>query len=440
MTAVTPIHDPGQYHPAANYAMILYMQNKPIEPGLLQVFRLFAGIRVTLAVLSVLAAIFSRGHPYFERSNFGPWSGLIDSGILLILLVWPRLPDRLGRFYLPLAILLATGGPLLTSLPLGNNAVPMEILAIASIAAQWQLMIVLFLPMILVSWQYSFRVTVFYIVSLLLYDVVIVSWPGLSAPQPFLAFGLVIFRSLFYLMIGYSISRLVDGQRQQKIHLEQANRQLVRYAVTLEQLAISQERNRLARELHDTLAHSLSGLAVQLEGIRSVWDTQIGTAQIMLDHALESTRQGLTETRRALQALRASPLDDLGLGLALRSLAETAAARAGCKLKGKITEPFPRLPSDVEQGIYRIAQEALENAVRHAQAVTMTVQLFCEDEKTVLVIMDDGVGFGNDYSESTEHYGLRGMRERAQMLHARFFMDSQPGKGTMIRLEWGDEQ
>ena len=184
MTGVTPIHDPGLCHSMVNYAMILSMKNQHIEPGLLQVFRVFAGIRLTLAVLSLMGAIFSGGNPYFERNDYGPWIGLLDSGILLIFLVWPRLPDRLGRYYLPLAILLATGGPLLTSLPLGNNAVPMEILAIASIAAQWQLMIVLFLPMILVSWQYSFRVTVFYIMSLLLYDVVMVSWPGLSFPQP----------------------------------------------------------------------------------------------------------------------------------------------------------------------------------------------------------------------------------------------------------------
>jgi len=418
--------------------MILFMKMKQIEPGLLQVFRVFAGIRLTLAVLNLLAAIFSGGNLYFERNNLSPWIVVLESGILLLFLIWPGLPSRMGRFYLPTAILIATIGPLITSLPLGNNSLSFEILTLASIATQWQLMIVLFLPMILVSWQYGLRVTLIYILSLLLYDIVVASWPGMVAPQAFFAFGLVIFRSLFYIMIGYSISRLVDGQRQQQIHLEQANRQLVRYAGTLEQLAISQERNRLARELHDTLAHSLSGLAVQLEGIRSLWDSQADTAQSMLDQALSTTRQGLTETRRALQALRASPLEDLGLGLALRNLAESAAARAGCKLDVSIVEPLPRLPSDVEQGFYRIAQEALENAVRHAHASTFSVHLDCLNEKTVLVIQDDGLGFEDISNESDEKYGLRGMRERAQMLQAHFIVESQSDHGTMIRIEWSE--
>src|SRR5439155_20678930 len=128
------------------------------------------------------------------------------------------------------------------------------------------------------------------------------------------------------------------------------------HAGTLESLAVSRERNRMARELHDTLAHTLSGLSVQLETVEAYWDVEPRTAHAMLDRALEATRDGLQETRRALKALRASPLDDLGLGLALRRMAESAVARANIELDLEIPEQVPPLAPDVEHCIYRVAQ------------------------------------------------------------------------------------
>src|SRR4029078_5838718 len=109
----------------------------------------------------------------------------------------------------------------------------------------------------------------------------------------------------------------------------EANAKLVDYASTNEQLAVTRERNRVARDMHDTLAHTLSAVSVQLEAADSVWDSQPQQAHELLQKSLASARAGLGETRRAVRALRASPLDDLGLGLALRDLAESTADRAG---------------------------------------------------------------------------------------------------------------
>lgn len=120
------------------------------------------------------------------------------------------------------------------------------------------------------------------------------------------------------------------------------------YASTLEQLTISHERNRMARELHDTLAHTLSGLTVQLQTVKAYWEIEPDTSQKLLNDALAATRDGLQETPGALKALRATPLEDLGLPLAIRQLAEEAAARASLDLHLEITEPLPPFALEVD--------------------------------------------------------------------------------------------
>ena len=151
--------------------------------------------------------------------------------------------------------------------------------------------------------------------------------PPVSEAVPVI--GMTMGRLLLYLVVGFVITRMVSAQREQRQKLADANERLVAYAATAEQLAVSHERNRLARELHDTLAHTLSSLSVQLEAVDSVWGVAPEQAHDLLAKARANARSGLTETRRALQALRASPLEDLGLVLAVRNLAEATAARNG---------------------------------------------------------------------------------------------------------------
>lgn len=108
------------------------------------------------------------------------------------------------------------------------------------------------------------------------------------------------------LVLGLILERMVHSNRQQQNELRRINSRLVRQANTQQQLAISQERNRMARELHDTLAHTLSGLTVQLETVKAYWDVDLPTANKMLEQSLQTARNGLQETRRSLKSLRAA--------------------------------------------------------------------------------------------------------------------------------------
>jgi signal transduction histidine kinase len=225
-------------------------------------------------------------------------------------------------------------------------------------------------------------------------------------------------------------------QREQRNFLTKANMQLARYASTLEQLTVSRERNRLARELHDTLAHTLTAVAVQLEAVDSAWDVAPDKARTLLHKSLAQTRSGLMETRRALQALRASPLEDLGLALAVRSLAEITARRSGLELELSVPPEVGNLSPDIEQGIYRVAQEAMENVVKHANASRICVALAQEEGKITLTVQDNGRGFDVETIEADGHYGVQGMRERAAMMGAQLTIQRGIHGGTEVQLVW----
>lgn len=188
----------------------------------------------------------------------------------------------------------------------------------------------------------------------------------------------------------------------------------------------------MARELHDTLAHSLSAVAVQLEAVDSALEGDPQSARIILGKALAQTRSGLTETRRALHALRASPLDDLGLALAVQNLAITTAQRNGMAVSVTLPEGVLKLSPAIEQGVYRIAQEALANAARHAGATQIAVTLSNTDGVT-LTVADNGRGF-DAYNVDGDHMGLQLMRERADMMGGVLVVSSAPGAGTIVRL------
>jgi signal transduction histidine kinase len=226
----------------------------------------------------------------------------------------------------------------------------------------------------------------------------------------------------------------MEAQRSQRRELAQANRRLMRYASTIEQLSVTRERNRLAQEMHDTLAHTLSALAVELDALSSVWSPEASRARRILEHALTTTRDGLDETRRALQAMRASPLEDLGLARAVRTLARNTAERCGLQLTLRGPADFGDLPPEIEHTYYRVAQEALENVVRHAEAETLFVGLMWEGHHLVLTVRDDGIGLPEPIYRDTSHFGLRGMRERADFIGGALTIASEADGGTTIIL------
>jgi signal transduction histidine kinase len=154
----------------------------------------------------------------------------------------------------------------------------------------------------------------------------------------------------------------------------------------------------------------------------------------MLEQALHTTRSGLTDARRSLRALRSSPLEDLGLGLAVRDLAESTAARAGLKLDLQIESHLEDLAPAVEQCLYRVAQEALTNVARHADAERVQVAMARENGNVRLTVCDDGCGF-DMAAVADGRYGLKGLRERAETVGGTLVVESEKDKGTKVALE-----
>lgn len=403
------------------------MKTQRLEPGLLPVFRLFTGLRLAFAVLFAIARLAA------PEQNVR-LTELLEPGLLMLLLVWATIQIRHERLFLSVALIWAGIGPLIAQAEIlsDERALRLPIESIVTLQT-WGSMAVLLLPVVIIAWQYCFPHVAAYSLGVTLLNVVLVSLAvepeTLKSP---LVTGSMVFRLITFTVIGWLVTRLMMSQREQRRAQKEANRKLTHHAATLEQLATTRERNRLARELHDTLAHTLSAVAVQLEAVNALWDTKPEQARSRLQKSIEVTRSGLAETRRVLQALRASPLEDLGLALAVRNLAESTAARGGMKLDLHIADQLGRVSPDIEQAIYRIVQEALANIMNHANAHHLTVQLGHFDSQIILTVSDDGNGFDPAAHESMHHFGIQGMRERAEMVGGQLDVESQPGQGTII--------
>jgi signal transduction histidine kinase len=411
------------------------MAKQHLEPGLLTVFRGVAVLRLVLFSLVLLFQQMAPAGSYpaerFSESNRLPTFLVVAEVSLLVgFLFWSGLQKKLGGWYLPLALAIATTGMIV------------EQHFFSPTRSFWQPQPFITILVILVAWQYTFReVLYFSLGSTALQTVLILFFPQpyMFPPNPFINdgeynMGRLATSTLSYLFLGYIVSSLMNAQRQQRRDLAEANRKLLRYALAQEQLATSRERNRLARELHDTLAHTLSALAVQLEAVFSTWTDIPGKARRMLEGMLASTRTGLDETRRTLNTLRAAPLEEMGLALAVQTLAEDLTSRQAQDLSITINGDLTEVPPEIGQCFYRVAQEALTNTVRHAQAQRVSVTLGAENSSLVMSIMDDGEGFDPANLTPEETLGLRGMKERAEMVGGNLDIDSQPGQGTRITL------
>lgn len=408
------------------------MRSANLEPGLLKLFRLFLIVQLLL--------IYGNVHVHGGRGYLGndPWNPLIFSAIsILLLLAYLSIPwfqKLLGAFYLPLALILSVVISLLAQDLLLATRTLFESGSSEEIA--WQLFLFLFIPLVLTAWQYNFRAVLIFCLFSAAFDYILVRLGNPDFERVQMTYArLTLIRTFAFLFVGYTIARIVQQMRQQSLALQQANDKLAHYATTLEQLSVSRERNRLARELHDTLAHTLSGLAVQLEGIRSIIQVNPEKSIAMLERSIEATRSGLTETRKSIQSLRATPVDDLGIDLAIQELGRSAAQRAGFVFNFEKSEADWELPEDMEQCLYRVAQEALENIVKHARAQNVSMRLLRQNRQVSLTISDDGAGFDPSTVEREGHYGIRGMCERAEIAGGKVTIDSAPGNGTTLRLE-----
>jgi signal transduction histidine kinase len=357
----------------------------------------------------------------------------IIPALIFLGLAYSKLLENRAKVVVPVMILLITATPILVTYLFNLHLPPAPLSNLEGMVIR-QLPILL-IGLVLVAWNYSLISMILYILATNLFEYVIVYGFGLMDKTSLSSFYfIIIIRTVCFILVGIFINQLISYLRSQHDELVVANNQLTHYASTIENLTVSRERNRMSRELHDTVVHTLSGLAVQLETAKAYWDIEPDTARKLLDQSLEETRAGLQETRRAIKALRASPLEDLGLIHALQTLIDSALQRAMLTVDVSLPEANTFISPDVEQCIYRVAQEAVENIIHHAAAHHMTLRLSPDDNNLELFIQDDGIGFNPETIATTGHFGLIGMKERAQLVGGQLTIDSHPKGGTTIRL------
>ncbi|MEG4816945.1 PAS domain S-box protein [Microcoleus sp. K5-D4] len=200
-----------------------------------------------------------------------------------------------------------------------------------------------------------------------------------------------------------------------------------------EEASILEERNRMAREIHDTLAQSFTGILAQVGAAKQVLTDDLEATGAHLDLIKELARTGLTEARRSVVALRPQLLEEGSLQSALhRLIAQIRTAAMDTTLYYETEGTVYSLPAEVENNLLRIGQEALTNAIRYANADEIRVELVYDRDQFCLRVRDNGQGFGVGSISASEGFGLLGMSERAERIGAQLTIRSQPGQGTEI--------
>jgi signal transduction histidine kinase len=412
---------------------------RPLEPGVIPTFRLFIGIQFVITLLGVITHWFIA--PFSPPAAVVSFTllSLLEPGLLFLYLWIPALPRLLKSVYLPIGIVWAAAGPIIDPYFSLMNLHAGEIMApsVLTQVALWRQIILLLIPLVVISWQYTIREIALFCVLTTAANIVLLSrivpFPTMISSS---LLGIAFAQMVIFFLVGHLIEKMMTVQREQRQHLTKANERLAQSAFALEQLTISRERIRMARELHDLLAHTLSGVAVEMEGARAMLRLDPERANSLLNHSLQAVREGLTETRRALKELRTKALDDLGLALAVQALVESYASRFDLQIFQDIEPAVNDFPLEVQQCVYRIAQEALANVATHAQAKNVHVILKVEQAQLLLSVLDDGCGFHVNQSIAEGHYGLLGMRERTEMVGGCLQIESQPGKGTQITFSY----
>jgi signal transduction histidine kinase len=199
--------------------------------------------------------------------------------------------------------------------------------------------------------------------------------------------------------------------------------------------AVLEERNRIARELHDTLEQELAGITMQLDLAADCFQQAPRVAQQALETARDMSRHSMVEARRSVWDLRCQLLENGDLVSALAQIVEPLVPRERTKVSFKIQGSPVRLAGPVEMNLLRIGQEAVANAVKHGDARQVSIELSYALESVCLTIADDGQGFAAGLPSPTGHFGLLDMRERAQSMGSHLRVESEPGRGTRITVE-----
>ena len=243
--------------------------------------------------------------------------------------------------------------------------------------------------------------------------------------------GVMASAAIFFVAV-FAQMRLNEQQARERaeqltLELEEANLQLAAYATQAEELAMTQERNRLAREIHDNLGHYLTIVNVQIEAARVVMDSDPARALDAMNKAQELTQKGLARVRESVAALRESPVSNRPLGEAIASLVKEAQS-TGIVTEFEVAGEPLALENKVALALYRAAQEGLTNVRKHARASRVDVLLSFQPGEVRLEVRDNGVGA----AETGGGFGLLGIRERLRLLGGRLEISTGVGQGFCL--------
>jgi signal transduction histidine kinase len=214
--------------------------------------------------------------------------------------------------------------------------------------------------------------------------------------------------------------------------LRQAHGQLQEYALRVEEMAVVEERNRLAREMHDTLGHRLTVASVQLEGAQRLCSVDPKQAASMVNTVHQQVREALSELRSTVATLRTPIEADLRLRSSLRRLISDFQEATGLTVHQVLPEDTPDLPATHRLALFRAVQEALTNIQKHAQATQVWLLLTFHSDRVSLIVSDDGKGVSIRRDQTG--FGLRGLRERAAQLGGELYLEPRRGGGTQLSL------
>ena len=228
-----------------------------------------------------------------------------------------------------------------------------------------------------------------------------------------------------YLTIGAQVALVLENLRL----IDQA-----------QQAGVSSERQRLAKEIHDTLAQAFTSIVMKLEAAEGALPSDVSAVQRFLDQARNIARESLAEARRLMWALRPESLERSSLSEALERLAERWSEESGANASTTVNGTPHPLPPEIETTLLRTAQEALNNCRKYAQARQVVLTLSYMNNLVTLNVQDDGVGFDpaqvrpDSSAQSTGGFGLVGMRERVEQLRGTLLVESAPGEGTTLMV------
>jgi NarL family two-component system sensor histidine kinase YdfH len=244
---------------------------------------------------------------------------------------------------------------------------------------------------------------------------------------------------LVIFIIGWVI--LSMQQVHARSQLEAAHLQLAAYAMRVEELTLVNERQRLARELHDTLAQDLVGLTLQLERVDLHLDKKrFERARELVQQAMARARATLAEARSAIDDLRANTLTPADLLLALQREISRFTATTSIVCSADLSA-LSAMPESLCEHVLRAITEGLTNVARHSQAHHVQIYAQCDGAMLLIEVCDDGIGFDSTtILTQTGHYGLLGLRERARLVGGHLDIESAPGKGTLLRLHLPGDQ